>query len=430
MKKLMLKCLQRKARRVIEVHKPFIIWVTWTVWKTTTTHFVYDFMQSIFWDEVYMSPYDYNGEFGLPLTILQSKSPNKNIFWWILVLFKGFILRFSKKYPKYLVLEYWIDHKWEMDAIINVAKPDIWIILNVYKNHVEQFPNFDDYVKEKLIMALNSKKIIFNIDDENLWKHLSSINNKENLSYWIINQEVDIKAKNIKSDVDKLTFDFCYKDICHMLEFNLIWDYQAYNILPVFALWISLWVEIEKIIDIMKNVNPQKWRWTLLPWINRSIIIDWSYNGWITSISAGVKYMDSLTHDYNKILFLWDMRELWEESKKMHLELASKISNSKIDIVVVVWDEMKKYVYEKLVKHFWEQHVYWFSSSRQAWIKIRNIIQQKEKHSVIYVKWSQNTIFLEEWIKEFIFDKRDILKLCRQSDHWMKIKNNFFNNVL
>ncbi|MDD2487654.1 MAG: Mur ligase family protein [Candidatus Gracilibacteria bacterium] len=430
MKKLILKYLQKTAKGIIEKHKPFIIGITGTVGKTTTTHFVFEFLQSIYGEEVYMSPYDYNGEYGLPLTILQSKSPNKNIFGWINVFLKGFFLRFTSKYPKYLVLEYGIDHKGEMDTIIDVASPDIGIILNIHKNHVEQFPDFQDYVEEKIKLARKSKKIIYNIDDENIRSRISEITDRSIMSYGIKNQDIDIIAKNIKSDVNKLSFDFCYKNNCHMLEFGLIGEFQAYNILPVFALGITLGVEIENIIDIIKNVNPQKGRGTLIQGMNKSIIIDGSYNGGITSISAGVDYMSSLNNDYNKILFLGDMRELGEESKKIHMELAEKIMLSNVDKVILVGEEMKKYIYEKMVKHFGEQNVYWFASSRQAGLKIRSDIQKSERQSVIFVKGSQNTIFLEEGIKEFIYDIRDISKLCRQSVHWMKIKENFFNNVL
>jgi UDP-N-acetylmuramyl pentapeptide synthase len=191
-----------------------------------------------------------------------------------------------------------------------------------------------------------------------------------------------------------------------------------------------LWIDIEKIKEIMAHINPQKWRWVLLKWANNSIIIDGSYNGWCVAIWAWINYMDKLSSDFNKILFLWDMRELWDESKKMHVQLKNRIINSTIDKIIIVWEEMKKYVYEDLVKHFWEENVSWFLSSRQAGRKIREIIASTSKQSVIFVKWSQNTIFLEEWIKEFLYDIRDASKLCRQWHHWMKKKDDFFNNAL
>lgn len=68
-------------------------------------------MRTLHGERVYMSPYNYNGEYGVPMTILQSKSPQKNPFLWIWIFIKGIGVLFGKTYPRYLVLEYGIDHK-------------------------------------------------------------------------------------------------------------------------------------------------------------------------------------------------------------------------------------------------------------------------------------------------------------------------------
>jgi len=44
------------------------------------------------------------------------------------------------------------------------------------------------------------------------------------------------------------------------------------------------------------------------------------------------------------------------------------------------------------------------------------------QNSLVLVKGSQNTIFLEEAIKYLLKDKEDEKKLCRQDDYWLKIK--------
>ncbi len=427
MQKILLYILQFLAKLIIKKHKPFVIGITGTVGKTTTAHFVYHFLHNLYWDKAYMSEFDYNWEFWLPLTILQSKSANKNIFLWFLIFLKWLILIFKKNYPTYLVLEYWVDHKEEMDFLLKIVKPDISIILNISQNHVMQFPNFNDYIKEKLKLPLNSKNIIYNSDDENLEKNLS--NKKNIISYWIKNKNAKIQAFKIKSDLDNLNFILKYWSQNFNLKYNLAWDHQVYNILPTFCLWILLWINIDKIIENLVNIYPQKWRWTILKWIKNSLIIDWSYNWWFTSISAWINYINKISLDYNKILFLWDMRELWNESKKIHLNLASLIKKSKANYVILVWSEMNNYIYNDLQNSF-KDKIYSFLSSKKAWLKIREIILQNSLKSVIFVKWSQNTIFLEEWIKEFLFDLRDQEKLCRQSRHWLNKKEEFFNNII
>ncbi len=427
MKKILLLILQKLALNVIKKHKPFVIGITGTVGKTTATHFIYDFMRCLKWSSVYMSEFDYNWEFWIPLTILQSKSANKNIFLWLIIFIKWYLLLFSKNYPKYLILEYGIDHKGEMDFLLKIVKPDIAILLNISQNHVMQFPKFDDYIKEKLKLAQYSKQIIYNADDEILDNALSK---KENvILYWVKNKNATVKAFKIQPNLDHLDFNLEYKSISYDLRYNLIGEYQVYNILPTFSLWILLWIEVEKIKEIFTDIHPLKWRWTLLKWVKESIIIDGSYNWWFTSISGWINHMHKLSDDYNKILFIWDMRELWNESKKMHIELASLIKTSNINYVVLVWEEMKKYVYEDLQEVF-QDKVFSFLNSKKAWLKVREIIQQNDNQSVIFVKWSQNTIFLEEWIKEILFDLRDQDKLCRQQNHWLDKKEAFFNQAL
>lgn len=427
MKKILLMFLSFMAKTIINKHKPFIIWITWTVGKTTTTNFIYEFLKQIYVNEVYKSEFDYNWEFGLPLTILKSKSPNKNLFLWLLLFFKFLSLYLSKSYPKYLVLEYWIDRIWEMEFLVDIVKPNIAIILNISPNHVTQFPDYNDYIKEKITLWLNSDKVIFNFDDIELRKTFE--NKTWTLSFWL-DKNAFIKWSDLISDLNWLNFKISYDSELINVEFPLLWDHQVYNILPIFALWKLLNLNLEYVYKHLWNIETQKWRWTILKWIKDSIIIDWSYNWWFLSISSWVKYIKWIDWNYNKILFLWEMRELWSESKKLHTELAEILLQWWFNQIVLIWDEMNKYVYWTLLNKFWSGSVFYFKSSKDWGDKIRELIQKNENKSIIYVKWSQNTIFLEEWIKKFLFDAKDISKLCRQSDNWISKKEEFFSHVI
>lgn len=428
LKKTTLFILSKLSKLIITKHKPFVIGITWTVGKTTASNFTYEFLSNLYSKDVYISPYDYNWEFWLPLTILQSKSPNKNVFLWILVFIKSIYLYFNKNYPKYLILEYWIDHIGEMEFLTDIVKPDIAILLNISPNHVMQFPDYSDYIKEKILLWKVSKKVIYNSDDENLSKYLKKLPNS--YSFSAKNESSNLFAKNIESSISWLNFSICDSSNCTEVNYSILGDHQVYNILPVFLLWELLNINLEKVKDILKEVHPQKWRWTILKGVRDSIIIDWSYNWWFASISSWVKYIQNLEWDFNKILFLWEMRELWNESKKIHTELVDILLNSWYNYLVLVWEEMKKYVYESIKEKLWEGNVFYYNSSKDAWNKVREIIKSTETKSIIYVKWSQNTIFLEEWIKNFLFDMQDSKKLCRQSDNWLKIKEDFFSHIL
>ena len=222
-----------------------------------------------------------------------------------------------------------------------------------------------------------------------------------------------------------ISFDIVYKNKEYNLKYDLIWEYQIYNILPLFLIGVELWIKIEEVIKLSKNIFAPEWRWTILKWINDSLIIDWSYNGWYKSISEWLKYLGNIADDYIKIAFLWDMRELWEKEEELHNHIIDEIINLKLDYIILVWKLFEKYTYEKLLKNLWNNKIYYFLDSRKAGEKINELLKITKKKSIIFAKWSQNTIFLEEWIKEFCLEKENI-KLVRQSESWQKIKKKFF----
>lgn len=141
------------------------------------------------------------------------------------------------------------------------------------------------------------------------------------------------------------------------------------------------------------------------------------------------------------------MRELGEDSKELHTEIAEKIIASSVQSVVLVGEEMKRFVYPLLLEAWGNtptdeegnptsertsDRVFSFLHSRLAGKKLRDIIMAApdEAKTVVFTKGSQNGIYLEEGVKEFLYDLRDVEKLCRQSAYWMEKKNHFFESVI
>ena len=150
MQKIILSLLAFLARNIILWHKPKIIGITGTVGKTTVTAHVHAYLSRMMPTEtVGYSPDHYNGEYGLPLIIIGAKTGGKNPLKWLWV-FVIAISQFFRSYPRYMVLEYGIDHPGEMDFMLSIAIPDVAIITEIAPNHIEQFGNFDLYKKEKL----------------------------------------------------------------------------------------------------------------------------------------------------------------------------------------------------------------------------------------------------------------------------------------
>lgn len=421
------------ARSLIKRHAPTIIGITGTVGKTTTAAFVTDFIESLQQWGVYASQYHYNGEYGLPLTILRSASPKWNIFlWWMLVI-KYIREYYATNYPKYLILEYGIDHPGEMEFLLSIVKPNIAIVLNIGRNHALQFPNFQDYIDAKMLLAKSAETTIVNMDNSQIKRSLASVlwMEVQILTYGVCDQEAEFHVRNIHSWIDNLSFDLVYKHQSYPVSYQLSWTFQAYNLLPVYALGTVFGRSIMEITESLKNVHPSKGRWMILKWANGSIILDGSYNGWFDAIKAWINYLESLPEEYYKILFLGDMRELGNETRELHEEIAALIVSTKtLGHIVSVGDSMRHFVMPLLEENeYFHNKMKSFLNSRMAGRYIRSLLMDQHQDAVIFVKWSQNTIFLEEGIKEFLGNIQDQEKLCRQSPHWMRTKEAFFEHA-
>lgn len=410
------------AKIIIKFHKPCIIWITGTAGKTTISRFVITFLQENFWEKsVEFSRYNYNWEFGLPLAIIGTKSEWKNIFRWLKIPFIT-LKKIFTKYPDFLVLEYGIDHPGEMDFLSKIAKPNIVIFTPIVANHIEQFGNFEAYRDEKLKLIPVSEKNFLHYS-------LSEFKNENSIIYGN-SENIDFSLSDTVITPNWTKSWLLYKNQNFSFFLPSFGVFQAENILPIFALAKELDIDFEKVINICPKFTPEIGRSRIFEEKN-FILVDWTYNWWLLANLEWIRSISSFVNDYEIILFLGDMRELGELTESKHLELVDEINNifsqnkEKIHIFLV-GESMKNFCLQKLEKNFDTKHSF---SSKIMGQEINNLLDKNpNKKFIIFAKWSQNTIFLEEWLKQFLSEKF-YTNLTRQSPEWLVKKENFFESI-
>ena len=70
-------------------------------------------------------------------------------------------------------------------------------------------------------------------------------------------------------------------------------------------------------------------------------------------------------------------------------------------------------------------HLWNFKYASDAWLFVRDYIEKSNEKYIVLFKWSQNTIFTEEALKEVLADKRNAKRLVRQDDYWLENKKNY-----
>ncbi|MBS9775430.1 hypothetical protein KGV52_01815, partial [Candidatus Gracilibacteria bacterium] len=172
--------------------------------------------------------------------------------------------------------------------------------------------------------------------------------------------------------------------------------------------------------NIFLELENQKGRFGIFTGVSESLLIDSSYNAG----SESMKKMIDNTCDLQKKLFserkiifvFGEMREVGEVSEKLHKELY-EYAKPFGEIISVGAD----------TKTYFGSHLGNFRSSRDAGSFLKKYLaEQSEKYLVLF-KGSQNTIFLEEAIKQVLKNKTDEKNLVRQETYWLEAKEKFFS---
>lgn len=348
-----------------------------------------------------------NSESGIPLNILGIKVSSFTPIDWV----KYCILAIYKLVANWQSCDVYLiemgidgpDEPKNMSYLLKLIHPDIGIFLNVNLTHSEAF---DKTISRDIKEDQRPSKIIDAIGAEKA-KMVNSISSS---GYALINTSDPTVLKTT------LTIS-AHKVVLKPIHLEL----EKYAPPADFDLSISAAINLAKLLgisdadakkSIIKNIVLPPSRSSLLAGINNSIIIDSSYN---SSPLAATQMLDILKkHHSPKIAILGDMRELGHESAIAHQKLYQYALKS-ADTIISVGPETSKYFGPKAQKFtYWWQAVEYLTTNPKI-----------TTDATILIKGSQNTIYLEELVKELLENKSDSSLLCRQSPYWLDLKAKF-----
>lgn len=437
--------LWKLAKHYLNRHKPEVIWITGSIGKTSARMIISQVLSTYLKNKiVYTSEKNFNGEFGMSLSILWIDKYEPSLISLITTFVKCLSKSlFAAKLYDVVVLEYGIDHIGEMDFLLSIARPNISLVTKIDKVHSLQFGNPDITANEKYQLVRKTLETSFiNFDDSYGRSIFDTV--KVDKFYYSSNanlhdEEIDIDYENYKmvktEYLIKASFDIRVKwnkffNITSNLlgKENIWYIWVGFTILDIYfyKFYGKSFFESNKGNNLEINFQLQPSRFNIFKWINKSILVDSTYNAAPLSmrkvIENVVNLRNEVLNNYKLIFCLGDMRELWSFAEKEHRELAWFVSQS-ADKIWVVGENMNKYFIDELSKLWYdEKSVFGFMNSTQAGESLKEFLQNSAEKYLILFKWSQNTIFMEETLKKVLENSTDINQICRQGDYWMSKK--------
>ena len=227
---------------------------------------------------------------------------------------------------RYAVIEMGMSSKGEISHSVNLVRPDIAVVTNVYPMHIEFFPNFEGiaHAKAEIFEGLPAQGGIAIINEDTNFADI-------------------LKAEAIKHNAKIITFgkNTHPTDNFTTQEQGEQYLYNAWCALTVVQ---ALDLDVNKAASYIKDFGALDGRGkhhTLAIDGGTYTLIDDSYSGQPEAMKLGIEALDKSQTKGRKIVVLGKMAELGDTSKARHIEIGKLLANSSIDVVVGVCPEMK-----------------------------------------------------------------------------------------
>ena len=231
---------------------------------------------------------------------------------------------------EYAIIEMGANHVGEIAQLCEIAEPDIGVITNIGKAHLEGFGSLEGVLRAKTELydyLGNNSGCVFTKDNQQNLLELSPVSSKQ-FTYGQLNtSNYIIKFINAQPYVSVNVNELLIKS-------QLIGDYNFDNIALSIAIGNYCGVEIDEIKKAIENYIPTNNRSQLLKTTRNSILLD-AYNANPMSVEKAIHNMLNIDHKH-KVLVLGDMFELGEDSKREHVNIINQCLSAGFSEVYLV----------------------------------------------------------------------------------------------
>lgn len=279
-----LKMLQELAKRYRADLKIPFLGITGSNGKTTTKELTREVLSQKY--NVLATTGNLNNQIGVPLTILSIKSKHD-----------------------FAIIEMGASHAGEIKELVEIARPDFGIIINISNAHIGEFGSYENIVKTK--MALYDF-----LEQNNGWK----------FDYCI---PVEVLVDNLFLEVEIFG---------ETVKTNLVGCYNNENIGIAVEIGRYFQIEEEKIRKAIAKYQPKNNRSQFLKTKKENNVFLDAYNANPASMKLSLQSFFN-KEIANKILIIGDMKELGQYSEEEHKIILDLIKKNKIEKTYIVGPE-------------------------------------------------------------------------------------------
>jgi UDP-N-acetylmuramoyl-tripeptide--D-alanyl-D-alanine ligase len=299
--------LQELARHHRQQMPAIVLALTGSNGKTTTKELLNAVLSSRF--TCLATEGNLNNHIGVPLTLLKLQRAHE-----------------------VAIIEMGANHQGEIHDLCNIALPELGLITNIGKAHLEGFGGIQGVVKGKTEMyrhlASRGKRILLNADDDVLVREAGDI---EAITYGT-SEKAQIQGR-MTSHSAEMQFEFKTTGQWIPVQTHLTGSYNFYNALAAVAAAHIAGISDVEIKDKLEDYIPSNNRSQIEKRGTNTLILD-AYNANPSSMALAIDNASSLPFE-NKLFLLGDMREMGTYAADEHTAILEKLQHVKATCVLV-----------------------------------------------------------------------------------------------
>ena len=237
------------------------------------------------------------------------------------------------------IVEMGANHPNEIGELCAIAAPDMGLITNIGKAHLEGFGGLEGVIKTKKelydYIRIHKGQLFVNGADALLCSLSEGI---ERVMYNAPNASC---AVSVSGAIPALTLSVTQGEELWQIQTHMVGEYNCINVAAVVEIGHYLGISMPEMINALESYTPSNNRSQILNTQQNQVILD-AYNA--NPASMSVALVNFLKLDVpHKVVMLGAMKELGKYSIAEHQAIVETISNDAFEIKIVVGEEFSSF---------------------------------------------------------------------------------------
>lgn len=378
------KFLQKLAKYHFSQSDLRTLGITGSNGKTIVKEWLYQCLWDIY--STVKSPKSFNSQIGLPLSLLQ-----------------------IEKKHELGIFEVGISKPGEMEILEDIFSPQIGILTHIGTAHSGNFKSENQLISEKIKLFQNSETIIFNGDNEEVFRQINeAYSDKTLISYGFKTHNSYCIDSNWQSAEGKISVSYQHEVFTFPIKNRT--EATILNAMCVIAVLRLFNLTLEEIIPKLNAIKAVEMRLESVQGVRNNLIINDSFNLDIDSLQIAYQFIKEYKKP-RKVLILSDIVDFKEKPEILYPYVAKLTNEQNFDEIFLVGEEIIKF------KDLFQSIVHIFENSLDL---IDNQLINKIENSIILLKGA----------RKFEIDRLKLTLELQKHDTVLEINlNNMLHNI-